>query len=415
MRNKDLHIGILGAGIIGVSSACALAQKGFRVTLIDPFAPGEGGASKANAGQIIPSVVFPLASPNILKDSLRLLTDSNSPLTIPAAYRLSILPWLLRFSYAALPHKYNAGITALTQINAHAYAHFEALLEQANLSSHLEKTGAIQIHESGKNLENSFKMIADIPDSHTGEIELLDEAGLRQKEPALAPIFKGGIFIPQTGILSDPLDVVRDLAGYGQKLGVQIIQKRATEISAKPGSVTIRYEDTKSDVFDRVLVAAGVGSNHFLNQLSEPQPLEAERGYNLTLPMRQTAIQHALVFAERGVVATQVNSGLRLGGWDELGGTRLPIDPILFERMQKLASQLLPGFSWGDAIQWMGMRPSLPNSLPIIGQSKKHNAIYYAFGHGHLGMTQGPITGAAIAQLMAGEEPPFDLTPFCPR
>ena len=414
-NNSNIHIGILGAGIIGVSCACALVEKGFNVTLIDPAPPGEGGASKGNAAQIIPSVVFPLASPHSLKNSLHLLTAPDSPLTIPPAYRLAILPWLMRFSHAALPHNYKSGTAALTSINEHAHTHFKALLDRANLSSLLDMVGAIQLHENRQNLENAYKTLKSIPVSHTGEIAMLDETDLKDKEPALAPIFKGGIFIPYTGVLCDPLEVVRALANYAQKLGVNFVKKSATDISVTPNTATIHYENTKSDTFDRAVIAAGVWSKKFLDQLAEPLPLEAERGYNLTLPLPHKAINHALVFAEHGIVATQVTSGLRFGGWDELGGTELPQNPVLFERMQKLASRLLPDFNWQAANQWMGMRPSLPNSLPVIGRSKKHIPLYYAFGHGHLGMTQGPITGAAIAHLIAGEKAPFDLAPFRPR
>ena len=149
--------------------------------------------------------------------------------------------------------------------------------------------------------------------------------------------------------------------------------------------------------------------------MSEPQCLEAERGYNLTVPTTDPAISHALVFADRGVAATQLDRGLRLGGWDELGGAIRPPDPKLFARLRRLAATLIPGPDWAAGIPWMGMRPSLPDGLPVIGRSRRHSRIFYAFGHGHLGMTQGPATGEMVADMIAGNTPAINPAPFAPR
>lgn len=415
MSSGKAHIAVIGAGIVGVSTACMLAEKGFSVTVLDPQDPGEGGASRDNAAQIFPSLIYPLPSPEVIMRSPRLLMDPMSPLSIPLSYALPLLPWLAEFARASTPSRFKRGVAALTDLNRHAYECFESLLKRANAEQELKKTGAIQLYESEKTLLKGMAIWEKVPSSHSGGTKLLDKDAVHELIPHLGPTIAGGILLPNTGVLSDPLKVVRILANYARTLGVQFIRSSVDHVHPDGDAVNLTFTDQQKNLFDKVVVAAGVWSRKITEELAEPQRIDAERGYNLTVPNCEPALSHALVFAERGVVATQLSSGLRLGGWDELGGITRKPNPGLFAKMELLAAELLPGFDWTKGKRWMGLRPSLPDGLPVIGQSKKHSNVYYAFGHGHLGMTLGAITGLAIANMIAGEVAPFDLTPFAVR
>lgn len=412
MAQNKSHVAIIGAGIIGTSVACFLAEKGFCVTVFDPEEAGRGGASQGNASQIIPGLVFPLASTQTLKDAGRLITGKNGPLSIPMAYALQMLPWLIGFARSATTARYRHGVDALTALNQNAYSCLEALLQNAGLQRMLKRQGAILLYESEQTVLKGEKLWRQVPSSLVGELTILNERDLRHMEPALGPSLKSGIHLQQVGVLSDPLEVVTGLAKYAQARSVRFIRSSVRNLSVQGHTAHLILANGQSCTFDKVVIAAGVWSRRFLRDLGEPQLLQAERGYNLTLSVSGATINHALIFVEHGVVATQLSCGLRFGGWDELGGTRLPANPKLFERLERLASEVLPSFDWQEGRRWMGHRPSLPHSLPIIGPSRKHKSVYYAFGHGHLGMTQGAITGKAIAALIAGEEPPFNLAPF---
>jgi D-amino-acid dehydrogenase len=302
-------------------------------------------------------------------------------------------------------------VAALTAINRRAFPAWEALLGRAGLAALLRPLGAIEIYDTPASLAAGFERLRAVPPELTGGVSLLGGDELDAAEPALGPGHAGGVLIPATRVLTDPLEVVRGLAGYARGLGVAFRCDRVDRV--RPGEVVLA--DGGTVAFDRLVVAAGVWAGRLLRGLGETQPLEAERGYNLTVPLPRPVVNRALLFADRGVVATPLTGALRFGGWDELGGVERPPDPRIVRRLEVLAAKLLPGFDWPGAVRWMGHRPSLPDSLPVIAASRRHPGIVYAFGHGHLGMTQGPATAEAVAALVAGEDPPFDLSPFCSR
>lgn len=410
-----MHVGIIGAGIIGVSTACFLTERGHSVTLVDPEAPGKGGASRGNASQVFPALVHPLASPEVLKDVPHLLFSRNSALSLPLGYSLQMLPWLFGFLRAATPRRHAQGIAAIAALNASALPSYEALLQRSGAPHLLRKSGGIQVYDSARSLARGAALWQAVPESHRGPLEVLDREALLALEPALGPSSHGGVLLANTGMLQDPLEVVQHLAGYAQGLGATFLRDRVTGIETSTEDASLEFANTAPRRFDRVVLAAGVWSKPLLAALGEPQRIEAERGYNLTLPGVNNGLRHAMIFADRGVAATQVASGLRLGGWDELGGPSRPPNPALFRAIAALAQELLPGYDWTAGQPWMGHRPSLPDSLPVICRSRRHPTLYYGFGHGHLGMTQGPVTGQALADLITGRAPALDLAPYALR
>ncbi len=420
MNNHGTNVGIVGAGIVGVSTACFLVENGFTVTLFDPHSPGQGGASRGNAAQIFPALVHPLASPATLKNTPALLTNPMGPLFIPLHYLPRMLPWLGGFVYAARRKNFRRATSALVQMNRHCHTDFTELLHRAGCARLLKDAGAIQLYESTQTLRAGFKLWSGVDVALTGGVEQVERARLQQMEPALGAGIKGGVLIHRTGILADPGGVVSSLFDYASRTGrISHIRDRVRKISAKREPIRIHSEGNGDFTVDRLVVTAGAWSRPLLRQLNEPHNIQAERGYNLTLATDGAAIHHNLVFAERGVVATPLQSGdryrLRIGGWDEFAGIEAPPNPLIFTKMEQLAHTLLPGFDWHLGERWMGHRASLPDTLPVIGQSRKHLAVYYGLAHGHLGMTQGPTTGKALAALISGTSPAFDLSPFAPR
>lgn len=420
MPDHQFHVGIIGAGVIGVSTACFLAENGCNVTLIAPQDAGEGGASKGNAAQVFPALIYPLASPTTLKSAFAMLSNPLGPLFIRPYYLPRLMSWLGSFAYAARPSNFQRATTALTELNRDCYTDFCDLLARAGCGGLIKNTGAIQLYESRQTLTSGLQLWRRVPEALSGGVELLDSKRVRDMEPALGACVKGGVLIRLCGTLTDPSVVVASLFDYARRTGDVVLEvDRARRILPFNDTVVVDTESGRSFVFDRLVLAAGVWSNPLLRQLNEPHNLQAERGYNLTLPTPNAMLSHNLVFAERGVVGTSLQTErgheLRLGGWDEFAGSEAPPNPNIFSKMERLAQLLLPGFDWSSGARWMGHRSSLPDTLPVIGQSRKHPSIYYGFGHGHLGMTQGPTTGKAIASLITGASPALNLRTFAPR
>jgi D-amino-acid dehydrogenase len=222
---------------------------------------------------------------------------------------------------------------------------------------------------------------------------------VRELEPNLAPIFARGVLSHEWAIVTDPLEVVTGLFQAGQARGV--VHERARVDSVRPqGDLVTVISNGAPRTYDAALVTAGVWSKALAEGLGEQLPVEAERGYNLTYPARPGLINRPLVLADRGVVATPLAPGLRLGGWTELGGIELPPNPSRWKKMREISDAVLPALESAPASEWMGHRPSVPDSVPVISRSGKTPAVFYAVGHGHYGLSQSAKTARMIGEII---------------
>ena len=403
---------VIGAGVIGLSTALMAQARGLSVTVVDREGPA-AGASAGNAGAFAFTDILPLASPGILRKAPKWLLDPLGPLSIPPAYALQIAPWLFRFWRACSPRAVAASTTAQTRLMDLSRAELEPFLAATGTLGMLRKDGNLQVYES----EAEFR--ASLPgwqarEAHGIEFRHMTAADMAALQPGLSPRFIKGTFTPGWFSIADPKDYVLALADRFRAQGGTILTAEVTRLEPHESGVYIRTNG-KSLSADKVVIAAGAFSHRIAASLGERIPLETERGYNTTLPPGAFDLRCQMTFGGHGFVISRLSSGIRVGGAVELGGLSLPPNYKRSEAMLRKAKAFLPDLKTGGGTQWMGFRPSLPDSLPAIGRSKASPRVIHAFGHGHLGLTQSAGTARLVADLLTDQTPPVDLTPFSPQ
>lgn len=406
---RDIDVAIVGAGIVGVAVAFKLLERGRSVTLIDRKGIAEE-TSRGNAGGLAFSDVLPLATSGVLRKLPRWLTDPLGPLTIPPAYLPQIAPWLIRFWRAGRPDRVRASIAAQSALMRLAAREMVNLVAAAGIAHMIRSDGVLELYESEAELAASepgwrARTQEGIEFRHVRGSELAD------LQPGLSPRFVAGTFIPKWQTVSDPYDFAIAIAAAVQQRGGEVMIAEVTSVA--PGGLTLA--DGRTLNARKIVVAGGAWSKPLAAQLGDDIPLETERGYNTTLPPGSFDLKRQLTFGGHGFVITPLSSGIRIGGAVELGGLKLPPNFARADAMLQKARAFLPGLSTTGGRQWMGFRPSLPDSLPVIGTSRRSPDIVYAFGHGHLGLTQSAATGKLVAELVTGAAPSIDLNPFSPQ
>lgn len=403
---------VIGAGVIGLSAALMAQARGLSVTVVDREGPA-AGASAGNAGAFAFTDILPLASPGVLRKAPKWLLDPLGPLTIPPAYALEITPWLYRFWRACSPKAVAASTIAQTALMDLSRAELEPFLSATRTLPMLRKDGNLQVYES----EAEFR--ASLPGwqartAHGIGFQHMNAEEMAALQPGLSPRFIKGTFTPGWWSIADPKLYVQALAEHFRAQGGQIVIAEVTGLAPANGTVSIQTGG-QALTADKVVLAAGAFSHRIAATLGERIPLETERGYNTTLPPEALDLRCQITFGGHGFVVSRLSTGIRVGGAVELGGLSLPPNYRRSEAMLRKAKAFLPSLKTEGGRQWMGFRPSLPDSLPAIGRSKASSQIVYAFGHGHLGLTQSAGTARIVADLLTDRTPPVDLTPFNPH
>lgn len=403
---------VIGAGVIGLSAALMAQARGLSVTVIDREGPA-AGASAGNAGAFAFTDILPLASPGILRKAPKWLLDPLGPLTIPPAYALQITPWLYRFWRACSPRAVAASTTAQTALMDLSRAELEPFLSATGTLPMLRKDGNLQVYET----EAEFR--ASLPGweartAHGIDFQHMNAEEMAALQPGLSPRFIKGTFTPSWWSIADPKLYVQALADRFVAQGGTILRAEVTGLKPQDGSVSMQTTG-EALTADKVALAAGAFSHRIAATLGERIPLETERGYNTTLPPDALDLRCQVTFGGHGFVISRLSTGIRVGGAVELGGLSLPPNYKRSEAMLRKAKAFLPGLKTEGGKQWMGFRPSLPDSLPAIGRSRVSPNVVYAFGHGHLGLTQSAGTARLVADLLTDTSPAIDLTPFSPQ
>ncbi|RJL21511.1 NAD(P)/FAD-dependent oxidoreductase [Paracoccus siganidrum] len=397
---------VIGAGVVGLSVALAAQARGFAVQVIDREGPA-AGASAGNAGAFAFTDILPLASPRIMRQAPKWLLGPLGPLTVPPSYALRIAPWMWRFWRACSPARVRASTAAQTALMDLSKAELEPFLAATGTSWMLRKEGNLQVYESQAEFDASLPGWQAREDHGIAFWHMTPDE-MAALQPGLAPRFTHGTFTPGWYSIADPRDYTLALAERFRAGGGEIAIAEVTGL-ADDGVLTASGKLT-----GRVVLAAGAFSHLLARTLGVRIPLETERGYNTTLPADAFDLRCQVTFGGHGFVISKLSSGIRVGGAVELGGLDLPPNYKRSEAMLKKAKAFLPGLRTTGGQQWMGFRPSLPDSLPAIGPLPGHPNVICAFGHGHLGLTQSAGTARIVADLLAGTDPGIDLAPFSP-
>ncbi|MCD7059336.1 NAD(P)/FAD-dependent oxidoreductase [Pelagibacterium xiamenense] len=408
MTSRDIVV--IGAGVVGLSVALALQARGRDVTVIDRTGPG-AGASAGNAGAFAFSDIIPLATPGIMRKAPKWLIDPLGPLSVPPQYALKITPWLLRFWRASWPDRYAAAVTAqsaLMQLSRDALAR---QITAYGLEGMIRREGQLQLYEGAREFEASMPGWQLRKEAGIAFEHLEGPETIARVQPGIAARFTHAGYTPDWMNVTDPLVWTRTLADRFVAGGGAVETASVRGIAADGGAARIET-DAGEIASGHVVVSAGAWSRQLARQLGHDVPLETERGYNTTLPEGAFPLKTHLTFGGHGFVVTRIGKGVRVGGAVELGGLDLPPNYKRAEAMLTKAAGFLPDLKTGGGTQWMGFRPSMPDSLPVISSAPGVDGVTYAFGHGHLGLTQSAGTGELVAQMVCGETPNIDMAPF---
>ncbi|MDK1285880.1 NAD(P)/FAD-dependent oxidoreductase [Pseudoalteromonas umbrosa] len=404
---KDLTIAVVGAGIVGLCNALQLQQLGYQVTLFDPKGIGTQ-CSKGNAGHFATEQVFPLADRALLKKLPSMLFDKLSPLRIDWRYLLQALPWFARFCANMPTPRYTRHTKALKALNQAALEAYKRLLGD-NFNAHIICKGSLLTFENYD--LGAIKKIHQAYLANGVKVELLDKPAIAALEPQISDTVRYALLFTEVGHSPDPLKLSMHIYKEFIRLGGQFVQQSVAEVAQHEHNSSVIDSLGKSKHFSKVIICAGAWSKQLCQQLGYKLPIEAERGYHNMLSNH--ALSRPVASADRQFIMTPMQAGLRLAGTVEFAGLHRPPFYARAASLLTHAQALLKKFNHVEQGEhWMGPRPSLPDSLPVIGQAPTHPNILFALGHQHLGLTQAAITSELIANLVANKPTVFDITPY---
>ncbi len=405
------HIAVVGAGIVGCSTALWLQRKGFRVTLIDPEEPGSG-TSSGNACTIAEYGCVPVNSPDLLLRLPKLMLSRDSPLRVDFGYALTHMPWMLEFLLNCREHQVERIIRLLARLLAKTWEGLDPLLDMAAARDLVENRGFMHVYRDDREFKDAERANR-ARRQHGVKYTELDAADIHDLEPNLKPIFKHGLLFEGIHQVLDPAALCRRYAECLLRNGGTLLGARAVEVRHGAGGVEIRLDDGTTVDAERVVVAAGAFSKQIRGVPTQLLKLDTERGHHIQFSGMQHLLSRPVSWQQSGFYATPMNLGMRFAGTVEIAGYRKPINPAIVAYLTRKAHEMLDLPEQPDS-EWLGYRPTCPDSLPVIGFSTVSEYIIYAFGHQHIGLTLAGITGKLVAELAQGEQPALDIGAFSP-
>ena len=413
MSDPHHDIAVIGAGIVGVSTAIRLVQDGHRVTLIDKLGPAEG-TSYGNAGVLASCSVVPVTVPGLPFKAPGMLMDANSPLFVRWSYLPRMLPWLWRYLRQCNTGSTSAVAHAMTPIIGDSLDQHLALARGTPAEKWIVPSDYVFVYRDraayeadgygwGLRAECGFKW------------ETIEGEAVREYDPALGPAAGFIVRIGDHGHIRDPGAYVKDLAAHLQTLGGVV--KQAEVLDFESGSDGLRGVITSEGTITctRAVLCTGAWSSPLSAKLGIKPALESERGYHIELENPSLMPRAPSMIATGKFVVTPMAGRVRCAGIVEFGGLAAPPSQAPFELLERQVKEAFPGLTWSGVKTWMGHRPSTVDSVPLIGPVEARPGVYVGFGHQHVGLTGGPKTGRIIADLIAGRRPNFDMTPYKPE
>lgn len=404
------NITIIGAGIVGIATASYLRRDGHDVTVVDSRPPGEY-CSFGNAGILSPGSCVPQALPGVLSKVPGYLSDPLGPLAIRPGHFFKALPWFLRLVAASRLSRVEQIADALRPLLKQTFEAYAPLVRDAGVADMIRQTGYVVAYDTRAGLERDA-----LPWRLRRErgvlMEELDGAGIRQKVPQLGGRFEAGLYLPEQGYVTNPERLTKSLAAQFQKDGGKMLQRKVLDIEVSADGPRALVTDAGNRAVETLVICAGSHSNEFAAKFGDDVPLEAERGYHVTYSDPDFTLPMPVFLPQQKFFVTPMEMGLRIAGQSEFAGNEAEPNYARADVLASQMQQVFPGIRGTDATKWMGRRPSMPDSLPVIGPASAIPNVWYAFGHGHVGLCGGAPTGRVLADLIAGRPPGLDVTPF---
>lgn len=402
---------VVGAGIIGVVIAYELQRRGQAVLLVDKAAPGMG-ASYGNMASIAVTEFMPASRPGIWAQMPKWLLDPEGPVRIRPGYLPKLAPWFLRFLAASRPSKLRELEAAGAALCGRVYEDLDVLLKETGLTHMLTADGCLSLYTDEAEFRVDREHI-DILERFGFRHEILGGNAIRDLEPALTTKVGKAVLFPDNRSITDPYKLVTALTEKFQAFGGSIVEGDVVGFEQNEAGVSaLRLADGRSVAADKVVLAAGAFTARVSALLREHIPLETERGYHTQIMEPGISMRHSIIWPARAFMVTPTAGGIRVGGTVEMAGLDAPPDYRRAKILVKRAREALPELKAEGVTEWMGHRPALPDTVPVMGPSAKRRNVWYATGHGHLGLTYAATTGRLMADLVMGVQPPVDMKPY---
>ena len=406
--SKKLKIGIIGAGIQGISNALFLQKKGFSVSIFDKDEPGSPAASYGNAGHFSPYASVPINRPDILTDVPAMLLNSKGPLALKWNHVPKMIPWFLKFIRNCSTVKMMHTAKNMHQILDLALPAYDELFDEIDLEGLVEKKGILYIWNN-QSLK-SRELEINVRNKLGVDQQVVTPKEIHDLEPNIKPFYHGGVYYQYGRHARNPRKILLKLFDLFLKKGGNFLKLKINDITFNEENPTLKSE-TQTFIFDKIIIACGAFSKRLTDKLDEKIPLDTERGYHVHFKNCDHLLSRPVIFQNRGFGITPMDQGLRVVGTVEFGGLNNPLSKSRIKNLIKNAKYML-GDLPDHEDEWLGFRPSLPDFLPVMGPSKNHKNVFYCFGHHHLGWTLGPISGKIISGMIAEENTNLNLKPY---
>jgi D-amino-acid dehydrogenase len=402
------NVAVIGAGFVGLSSAYWLMRDGHDVTVYDP-AGAAGGASFGNAGTFANYACIPVNNPTVFRDLPHYLFSGSSPLRLRWSYLAQLTPWLVSFLRSSTTSRYTQSATALATLLGRAQDGYTDMVAQAGLDGFIHPRECLYLYSTQKAFDAS-KPTLELRSSLGVKSRILDKAEINALEPRLQPKFEQGALFEGSWHLSDPSAFLHALQSWLMGKGLQVRAVAVQGIHPQAKRVMLATSEGNAP-HDFVALCAGAHSKALAAQCGDNVPLEVERGYHLMYPGTSHLISRPVGWAERGFYMTPMAQGIRVAGTVELAGLGSAKHQGLMDLLHFSSQKALPELG-NPTAPWLGFRPTLPDGLPVLGKSRVSSRVVYAFGHQHIGLTLGGLSGMVVADQVAGRASVIDLKPF---
>ncbi len=404
------NIAVIGAGIVGICSAYFLKKSGFNVTLIDKEKPGTM-TSFGHACSFADYANVPVNYPGLIWDIPSMLLRKDGPLAIDLFYILKNLPWAISFLRNCKKEKVNEIASSLTNLLKHSQISYDEIFQDVDVSEYISHEENLYLFDSKKSFEdNEYANV--IRKNNNVKVRNLNKNEVKELEPNIAEVYYAGQIFTGSRHTTNPLAISNKIFDKFLELGGIYINQNVKNIIQKENKIELRLED-KNFYFDKIIVSTGAWSNQIANKFGDKFPLDTERGYHILFDTNEKLINRPVAWSESGFYLIQINDGIRAAGTVEIAGLKKPPNKKRLAMIERQSRKVLPQLREVKST-WMGRRPTLPDSLPVIGKSQNNNNVIYAFGHQHVGWTLGAVTGKIIDSLSKDQVPNIDISAYAP-
>ena len=405
--SKSANVAVVGAGIVGICCAYFLKKSGLNVTLIDKNEPGSM-TSYGHACTFADYASIPVNSSKLFYQIPSMLAKSDGPLSVDLFYLLKNLNWSFQFLKNCTPKQVNYISSSLGSILSHSTLAYDEIFQEVDVTEFIKKEECLYLYKTEQAFKNEIET-TNLRIKNGVKLKELSRNEIKDLEPNLSEIYYNGHLFLGSRHTNNPQALSKKIFDAFVSNGGIFIQSNVSNLDHSQNNINLIINSNEKK-FDKVVITSGAWSNIIANYIGDDFPLDTERGYHVLFE-NFNLIKRPIGWSESGFYLVQIDEGLRAAGTVEIAGLQKPLNKKRVQMIENQARKLLPKLGKVKK-DWIGFRPTLPDSLPIIGPSQKNKNIFYAFGHQHIGWTLGAITGKIINSLCNNLKTNINIDPF---